>query len=1449
MDNNEEEILRQKLLKSVKQKEPKWKKPAVPLQPGIDHIDDDWKPPEEKLVRVDSEEAALRKKLIGSLKKKHPAVKEPQAPLEPGIDHIEENWKPPSTNPLKWVPPKKDHWATNNSSMPNPTPDFFKPSKEFEDKLNNLPNKPVQKPREPLTIQEASRRNRRQYEPTSTPDFFKPSKEFENKLNASQPTNVNNDTGIKTKRGGSVPASGGAPISSSPTSPPSAQYRQPIRYSRNVRRNFSNILYDQVISTGFGALGRKLAGAPPDGSYEKRPYKTPYYSKRPRYVNTEPRRSYNPLSQLNSASNRQSSSVSDLTQRMDRMNLTLNNVQQDVNRLLFTVNHLSSLIRDVNNRANTPSFEGQGAAPHEANNSSGLGNILGGAAGALGGGALLKKVKGLFKAAPAGTNGVNPNGTVKPSVTKMQGFLDTVKKSGARGINNLRTVGSNITTTTKAGIEHISNAAKVTGNVGRNLFGRLSNSIKGLGSVLKSTGAVAGKALGPLSVASSLYGMHEMSEEKNDAIRSIADDPLKASEALPVGSVAKQIADEILASGKKYSIEEVAKLYQKKSSEIQHIGQHGRMDKVRIEEIEAAFKSGKDEKDGNENVKYITGGAFSNIAEVRDHMKNSPDTKEITKRQRPTIQPPPVVPSKITMPGDEPFDMSIRQPVKKDEPTKAVEPVKVLKSNDEQSEHRFVAKHSIIFEAPTITFKGDVKFPSVSGKPIETFDNPEIRNDDGSRRTFGGNVGVTTVADPSSARTPTPIQRPSAASPNIPSAIAPSPFSSGSYNAPSISPNSGGMPPPTPYGQSSNRYGSSPSVNVALPPLKGDAKQGMKILMDKGWSREAAAGIMGNLVQESGLNVRAHNKKEDAQGIAQWRDSRLRDFEKKFGKSMLEATFAEQMEFVDYELRTSHRNAGDALKNAKTAEEAAYIVDAMYEKSAGTERGIRMSHARTLFGQKEETKTAENSNDPSSADGGGSSDKSNGSSGDTVASTPSRGPVGPEPSSAGGGPAPARTPTPIQAIQRNAPSSPDATASSPEAATSVDKPSVTGNEPSGSSGGPADNVKMDPSVNSSKIDPDLMSKFNDAAKDYGKPVTVTSGYRDDEYQAKLWVRGNILHEPGISMPARPKETQTVEVGGKTYRVTGGGGGSAHSTGAAIDVAEATAMNQAGVLSKHGLSLPFGSSDPVHIQKTGASGRSDNDPQGRIGNVPQGANSQEANHGISDRFSNRSSYPQGQNGQGMPRGGMSSLDPGRIMSSIPSILGNNQMNIGGYNSRRMNPGIQIPNIRGGGIGGGLANMAIGMAVNGLISGGSSRVGARSGTINSPVYSRGNSINVNPYAAATTAYGNIVNSRNNVRSGERLENQTRSTEMTEIENKRKIQEAFDAPVSAPAASNPSVPNGVQRSSVSTGAAGSSMDVHPSPALMRELTATGSQPSIVKSPSEMGIGLDRWGNAPTV
>lgn len=138
-------------------------------------------------------------------------------------------------------------------------------------------------------------------------------------------------------------------------------------------------------------------------------------------------------------------------------------------------------------------------------------------------------------------------------------------------------------------------------------------------------------------------------------------------------------------------------------------------------------------------------------------------------------------------------------------------------------------------------------------------------------------------------------------------------------------------------------------------PGNGDAIEALMFFINKGWTGAQAAGLVGNLQAESGVNLKINavgdkdkNGVYKAYGIAQWHPPRQEHFAKVFGKDIRESSFKEQLEFIDWELNNTEAKAGNLLKGAKTPEEAAAIVDQHYERSSGAHRQRRIEYALAL---------------------------------------------------------------------------------------------------------------------------------------------------------------------------------------------------------------------------------------------------------------------------------------------------------------------------------------------------------------------------------------------------------------------------------------------------------------------------------------------------------------------
>lgn len=144
----------------------------------------------------------------------------------------------------------------------------------------------------------------------------------------------------------------------------------------------------------------------------------------------------------------------------------------------------------------------------------------------------------------------------------------------------------------------------------------------------------------------------------------------------------------------------------------------------------------------------------------------------------------------------------------------------------------------------------------------------------------------------------------------------------------------------------------SVDANLANRGIKGSAEEAMNFFMSRGWTKEQSAGIVGNLIQESrNLDPTAWNPNENAQGLAQWTPvgNRQQMIAERLGKPILQASFREQLEVIDWELKNKETKASASLRKAKTASEAAIIIDAEYERSRGTERHERIRYANQLM--------------------------------------------------------------------------------------------------------------------------------------------------------------------------------------------------------------------------------------------------------------------------------------------------------------------------------------------------------------------------------------------------------------------------------------------------------------------------------------------------------------------
>lgn len=128
------------------------------------------------------------------------------------------------------------------------------------------------------------------------------------------------------------------------------------------------------------------------------------------------------------------------------------------------------------------------------------------------------------------------------------------------------------------------------------------------------------------------------------------------------------------------------------------------------------------------------------------------------------------------------------------------------------------------------------------------------------------------------------------------------------------------------------------------------AKRAMDFFISKGLTNFQAAGIVGNLMQESSLDHNIVNKSSGAYGLAQWLGSRKKALFKKYGNN---PTFDQQLEFIWEELNTTERNAFLHLLTTKSYEDSTRSIMDKFERPSKKEKdesiAQRLKNARSLL--------------------------------------------------------------------------------------------------------------------------------------------------------------------------------------------------------------------------------------------------------------------------------------------------------------------------------------------------------------------------------------------------------------------------------------------------------------------------------------------------------------------
>ncbi len=139
------------------------------------------------------------------------------------------------------------------------------------------------------------------------------------------------------------------------------------------------------------------------------------------------------------------------------------------------------------------------------------------------------------------------------------------------------------------------------------------------------------------------------------------------------------------------------------------------------------------------------------------------------------------------------------------------------------------------------------------------------------------------------------------------------------------------------YATPRERVGSGTIMGTNAPLPSGAEQQtraahARDMLVGMGWSKDAAAGIVANIQQESGFDPTRIGDSGAAYGLAQWHADRRAAIARGMGVPVVGSSFDDQIRAIDWELRHTESGAGNALRNARSAPEAGSIVSRYYER-------------------------------------------------------------------------------------------------------------------------------------------------------------------------------------------------------------------------------------------------------------------------------------------------------------------------------------------------------------------------------------------------------------------------------------------------------------------------------------------------------------------------------------
>ena len=124
-------------------------------------------------------------------------------------------------------------------------------------------------------------------------------------------------------------------------------------------------------------------------------------------------------------------------------------------------------------------------------------------------------------------------------------------------------------------------------------------------------------------------------------------------------------------------------------------------------------------------------------------------------------------------------------------------------------------------------------------------------------------------------------------------------------------------------------------------------------LLSKGLTEEAAAGVMGNIQQESNFNTEATNSTSGAYGLFQWlggRKTGLQQYAREQGKDVSDINL--QLDYFWKELNSTEKSTLNALKEpAGRASDYAYTFEQKFERSGGSALESRQTNAELILAE------------------------------------------------------------------------------------------------------------------------------------------------------------------------------------------------------------------------------------------------------------------------------------------------------------------------------------------------------------------------------------------------------------------------------------------------------------------------------------------------------------------